>query len=74
MRKCLRCDAGLVEGLELFVSNGGYGLDVREKGIFKGSLGKIKIAVCPECGYVENYIEDTTKIKKIIKKKDNSNL
>lgn len=39
-------------------------------------LGKLKCAVCPECGYTENYIEDTAKIKKLIldiKKNSNSN-
>ena len=41
----------MVENLEVMVSNGGYGIDVREKGMFKNAIGKIKCAVCPECGY-----------------------
>ena len=45
-----------------------YGIDVREKGLLKGSLGKIKCAVCPECGYTETYIENTDKIKKLVGK------
>ena len=45
------------------------GFDVREKGIFKWSLGKIRCAVCPNCGYVETYIEDTKKIKELNQKK-----
>ncbi|MBQ8472036.1 MAG: nucleic acid-binding protein [Bacilli bacterium] len=65
MRKCLRCESEMLENLEIMVSNGGYGIDVREKGIFKTSLGKIKCAVCPKCGYVENYLEDLEKIKKL---------
>lgn len=65
MRKCLRCDVEMVENLSVMVSNGAYGIDVREKGMFKNSLGKIKCAVCPECGYVETYIEDTEGIKKL---------
>ena len=68
MRKCFRCEATMVEGLNVMVTNGGYGVDVRQKGMFKASLGKIKCAVCPECGYVETYIEDTTRIKKLIDK------
>ena len=65
MRKCLRCDATMVEDLSVMVTNGGYGIDVREKGIFKTSLGKIKCAVCPDCGYTETYIENPEKIKEL---------
>lgn len=66
MRKCLRCEATMVEDLSVMVTNGGYGVDVREKGIFKSSLGKIKCAVCPECGYAETYIDNPESIKKLI--------
>ena len=69
MRKCLRCESDMIEGLEVMVSNGGYGIDVREKGLFKGILGKIKCAVCESCGYVENYIDDLVKVKENISKK-----
>ena len=66
MRKCLRCETEMVEDLALMVTNGGYGLDVREKGMFKGALGKIKCAVCCRCGYTETYIEDVEKMKKLM--------
>ena len=69
MRKCLRCEAEMIEDLTVMVTSGGYGIDVREKGMFKRSLGKIKCAVCPECGYTETYIDDTENIKKLIDKK-----
>lgn len=69
MKKCLRCETEMIENLKVMVSNGGYGIDVREKGLLKNSLGKIKVAVCPNCGYIENYLEDTTKIKDLITKK-----
>ena len=69
MRKCLRCETTMVEDLNVMVTNGGYGIDVRQKGMFKGSLGKIKCAVCPECGYTETYVDNTEDIKKIIQKK-----
>lgn len=69
MKKCLRCETTMVENLNVMVTNGGYGIDVRQKGIFKGSLGKIKCAVCPECGYTETYIDNTENIKKLIEKK-----
>lgn len=56
----------MVEDLNIMVTNGGYGVDVREKGVFKSSLGKIKCAVCPECGYTETYIDNPDAIKKLI--------
>ena len=55
----------MIEDLVVMVSSGGYGVDVREKGMFKGSLGKLKCAVCAEYGYTETYIDSTEKIKKI---------
>lgn len=67
MRKCIRCNQEMIENLEINVSNGGYGIDIREKGLFKNSLGRIKCAVCPECGYLETYIDDITKIKNLSK-------
>ena len=66
MRKCLRCETEMVEDLALMVTGGGYGLDVRQKGMFKGALAKVKCAVCPECGYVESYVADTDRIKKLL--------
>lgn len=69
MRKCLRCETMMVENLSVMVTNGGYGIDIREKGMFKTSLGTIKCAVCPECGYTETYIDDTERIKKLSENK-----
>ena len=68
MRKCLSCDTVMVEDLAVMVTNGGYGIDVRVKGMFKGSLGKIKCAVCPECGYTETYIDNPENVKKLSEK------
>ena len=59
----------MIEDLTVMVTNGAYGIDVRQKGMFKGSLGKIKCAVCHECGYTETYIDNTDNIKKLIEKK-----
>ena len=59
----------MVEDLVVMVTNGGYGVDVREKGMFKGALDKIKCAVCPECGYTETYIDNTESIKKLAEKR-----
>ena len=68
MRKCLRCETEMVENLDVKVEGGAYGIRITQQGIFKDNLGKIKGAVCPECGYTETYVEDTDKIKKIVKK------
>ena len=68
MRKCLRCENEMVENLEVMVSNGRYGIDVRDKEMFKNAIEKIKCAVCPECGYTETYIDNTDKIRKLIEK------
>lgn len=68
MRKCLRCEAVMVEDLSVAVSDGCYSVCVREKGIFKSPIGKLKCAVCPECGYTETYIDNTENIKKFKQK------
>ena len=68
MRKCLRCQTEMVEDLNVMVTNGGYGVDVREKGMFKGSLGKVKCAVCPACGDLETYIDKTDSIRELVEK------
>ena len=62
MRKCLRCGAEMKEGLVLMTADA-HAVDVREKGLFKGSLGKVAAAVCPECGYLEPYLENTEKLR-----------
>lgn len=62
MRICLRCKNEMIENLEIR-TNESFGITVGEKGLFKGSLGRIKAAVCSECGYLETYIEDTEKLK-----------
>lgn len=66
MRKCIRCNVEMIEDLDVKVEGGAYGLKVTEQGIFKENLGKFKCAVCLECGYTETYIQDPSKIKKLI--------
>ena len=64
MRKCIRCDVEMLEDYDVKVEGGAYGLKITKPGIFKDNLGKVHASVCPECGYLEFYLEDTAKIKK----------
>lgn len=67
MRKCLRCNAEMLENLEI-KTNDAIGLAVGEKGLFKASLGKLSAAVCPKCGYTETYLQNTEKVQKSLAK------
>ena len=64
MRKCIRCEIEMIEDYDVKVEGSAYGLKNTKPGVFKANLGKVHAAVCPECGYIEFYLEDTTKIKK----------
>lgn len=66
MRECIRCNAEMIEDLDIKVEGAAYGVKVTQQGIFQNNLGKLKCAVCPQCGYTETYIQDTSKLKKII--------
>ena len=68
MKKCLRCNGTMVENLAVMVTTEGHGVDVREPGMFKFPLAKIKCAVCPECGYVETYIDDPESVRHLAPK------
>lgn len=65
MRKCIRCNAEMIENLDVKVEGRADGIKITQQGIFRDNLGKMQCAVCPECGYTETYIQNTTKIKKI---------
>ncbi len=69
MRKCLRCNVEMVEDLDIKIEGATYGIKVTQQGMFKSNLGKCRCAVCPECGFTETYIEDTTKIKELVSDK-----
>ena len=62
MRKCIRCECEMRENYDVKVEGAAYGLKITEPGIFKDNLGKIHAAVCPECGYLEFYLDDTAKM------------
>ncbi|MDO5294422.1 MAG: nucleic acid-binding protein [bacterium] len=64
MRECIRCTKEMIENYDVKVEGAAYGLKITKPGIFKESLGKVHCAVCPECGYIEFYLEDASKITK----------
>ncbi len=64
MRRCIRCNTPMVEDLEIR-PNDGNGLCVSQKGLFGATVAKVSCAVCPECGYVETYVNNTDKVKKL---------
>lgn len=67
MRKCLRCNEEMIEDLDLRIKGSGWNIVVAKKGTIFGShpYTTIKLAVCPECGYTETYVEDTAEYKNI---------
>ena len=67
-RRCLRCNVEMIEDFDVKVEVAGYGIKITQQGLFKDNLGKVQCAICPECGYMETYIEDTNKVKKTLKK------
>ena len=64
MRKCVKCGKVMVSDLRLKVNGGGYGIVVRVDEKQKATIiDDVKVAVCPECGYIEMYLEDLTNLK-----------
>lgn len=65
MRKCLRCQAEMVENCDIKIEGAAYGLTLAESTkVFAERLGKPKVAICPSCGEVSLYIEDLAKLSK----------
>lgn len=60
MRLCVRCQTEMVEGCKLRESRQGYDVGIinTRAGGFAPSLGKTRVAVCPQCGEVSIYIEN----------------
>lgn len=65
MRTCFRCSIEMVEGFDIKVDNTGYGIKISDgTGIFAKRIEKPKVAICPECGEISLYIENTYGIAK----------
>lgn len=65
MRKCIRCNSIMKENCELKIErmiNRVIISQVKDS-IFKGSLGRPSVAICPNCGEVSIYIENQEFLK-----------
>lgn len=57
----------MIEGLDFKIDGAGYGITlVENEKIFAKRIGKPKVAVCPNCGEISIYLEDTRSIKKTL--------
>lgn len=64
MRKCIRCGSEMREECAIRQQDNACGLViVKGGGIFGRTVGKVKAAVCPECGEISLYVEETEKLK-----------
>lgn len=63
MRKCIRCGSEMVTNLDVKVDAQGYGIKITKSGVFDATIQKPKVAVCPSCGEISLYIQDTSKIE-----------
>lgn len=62
MRECIRCKTEMVEDLNIRDSSQFTSLIIT-KGVLGRNFGKVKAAVCPGCGEISIYLEDTAKLK-----------
>lgn len=67
MRKCLRCQSEMLEGYGLKVMNvlaGPAQVSLsKSTGVLSDPIEKVKVAVCPCCGELSLYVENTDKLK-----------
>ncbi len=65
MRKCHRCDIKMVEGFDIKIQGGGYGIKISDgKGVFSKRIEKPEVAICPKYGEISLYIENVEDISK----------
>ncbi len=68
MRMCTRCNIEMLEGFDIKIDGGGYGLGlVAKHKMFGSRLGKPSVAVCSQCGEISIYMEDIEKIQDVEK-------
>ena len=62
MRKCIRCESEMKDDYDVKTANATIELEITKPGISKASLGHVHVAACPKCGYLEFYLDDTSKL------------
>lgn len=59
MRICPHCQYEMRESFDIKIDSTGNGLKVTKEGTFGGVIGKPKVAVCPKCGEVSIYLDES---------------
>lgn len=61
MRKCIRCGTAMMENYAIKIEGAGYGIVMAtdDKKLFPKRIGKPKVAICPQCGEISIYMENT---------------
>lgn len=64
MRKCLRCEGEMIENCSIKIEGAAYGIVMAtdDKRLFANRIGKPKVAICPNCGEVSIYVENTSNL------------
>lgn len=66
MRICRQCQCEMIEGYDVKVEGGAYGIKISAgTGIFAHRIEKPKVAICHKCGEISLYIENINEISEI---------
>ena len=65
MRECIRCKAEMIEDLIIRDTGDATRLIITHNKFFAKSFGKVKAAVCPQCGEISIHLEDTDKLREL---------
>lgn len=66
MRKCIRCGEDMLENYVIKSQGGLYGVRInsdRDK-IFGKNMGEPNVAICPNCGEISLYLDNSGKLNK----------
>lgn len=65
MRKCIRCGTAMMENYTIKLESSGYGITIAtdDEKILSKIISAPKIAICPGCGEISFYIDNTGALK-----------